>query len=97
MGHARKTEKELPASIEPVPLNYNSPQKDTDLDDYTVDLNDDGKQDGGIRQNSDGDLEYDGDGDNKTDITITESSDGKIYYDYDGDGKGDIEIVPLVP
>ncbi len=97
VGHARKTEKELPASIEPVPLNYNSPQKDTDLDDYTVDLNDDGKQDGGIRQNSDGDLEYDGDGDNETDITITESSDGKIYYDYDGDGKGDIEIVPLVP
>lgn len=97
VGHARKTEEELPARIEPVPLNYNSPLNDFSLEDDTVDFDGDGSQDTGIRQNSDGDLEYDGDGDNHTDITISEDSDGKIYYDYDGDGQGDIEIVPLVP
>ncbi|MGI6124307.1 MAG: FG-GAP repeat domain-containing protein [Acetivibrionales bacterium] len=96
VGHGKKTEKELPQRIEIAPLDYNSPMKDHEPDDYTVDLNNDSNPDVGVKQDSNGRIEYDGDGDKKTDVTVTTDSDGIISYDTDGDGKPDIILTPLI-
>jgi|GEM_PF-1339152 len=95
-GHGKKTEDEIRERIEIAPLNYDSPVKEIQADNYSVDLNGDGKSDAGANYNYiDDRLEYDRDGDGKTDITVTQNADRSIDYDTDGDGEADIILFLL--
>lgn len=96
VGHGKKTENEIRERIELAPLEFNSPLKEIQADNYSVDLNGDGKMDAGARFIDSGDpLEYDRDGDGKTDITVNQNPDGSIDYDTDGDGEADIILYLL--
>ncbi|SCG84365.1 hypothetical protein DW1_2805 [Proteiniborus sp. DW1] len=99
VGHAKKTEKELPTpigEIELVPLTQDVPLSEYKPDDNTVDINNDDKPDVSVDDSPGNEIKFDNNGDGKADITIRESDDGGIEYDMDGDGKPDITIYPLI-
>lgn len=96
VGQARvEGEEPNPPELEIAPLVAQDEISHYEPEDYSADLNDDGRPDASLEPDGKADIHYDNNGDGKTDITVWENEDGSFSYDENGDGKADLTLFPL--